>query len=87
MSAPTAGPSTSTSVSASAPSTKSKKREKKAQASAQPAERLKVIVRRLPADLPEEIFWRSVERWVSDDAVSWKMFYPGKARKRCVHSV
>ncbi|KAF5384129.1 hypothetical protein D9615_003352 [Tricholomella constricta] len=45
-------------------------------------ERLKTVVRRLPPNLPEEIFWGSVDTWVSEDSVSWKTFYPGKLRKR-----
>ncbi|TFY63737.1 hypothetical protein EVG20_g6199, partial [Dentipellis fragilis] len=45
-------------------------------------ERLKTIVRRLPANLPEDIFWQSVQKWVTDDAVTWKVFYPGKLRKK-----
>jgi hypothetical protein len=46
--------------------------------------RLKSVVRRLPPNLPEAVFWQSVEPWVSDTTVAWKVFYPGKFRKRCV---
>ena len=45
-------------------------------------ERLKTIVRRLPPNLPEPIFWESVQTWVTDDTVLWKEFYPGKLRKK-----
>lgn len=45
-------------------------------------ERLKIVVRRLPPNLPEEIFWQSVSEWVSDETVSWKSFHAGKVRKR-----
>ncbi|KAJ7784277.1 Smg-4/UPF3 family-domain-containing protein [Mycena metata] len=45
-------------------------------------ERLKTVVRRLPPNLPEDIFWQSVQSWVSDETVSWKIYYPGKLRKR-----
>lgn len=62
---------------------KGKKREKRSQASTAALERFKVVVRRLPPDLPEEIFWQSVAPWVDEDKASWKVFYPGKARKRC----
>ncbi len=48
-----------------------------------PTEKLKAIVRRLPPNLPEEIFWQSVGEWVTDDTVTWRVFYPGKLRKRC----
>ncbi|KAJ8457766.1 hypothetical protein ONZ45_g18186 [Pleurotus djamor] len=45
-------------------------------------ERLKAVVRRLPPNLPEEIFWGSVQAWVAAGSVNWKIFYPGKASKR-----
>ncbi|KAI0032071.1 hypothetical protein K488DRAFT_32579, partial [Vararia minispora EC-137] len=45
-------------------------------------ERLKTVVRRLPPNLPEEIFWQSVQQWVSDETVTWRVFYPGKLRKK-----
>jgi regulator of nonsense transcripts 3 len=45
-------------------------------------ERLKTVVRRLPPNLPEEVFWQSVQAWVSEDTVNWKMFYSGKVGKR-----
>ena len=64
------------------PSSRAKRRERKSQAPG--ADRLKTVVRRLPANLPEEVFWHSVQPWVSDDTVTWKAFYPGKLRKRCV---
>ncbi|KAH8829185.1 Smg-4/UPF3 family-domain-containing protein [Flagelloscypha sp. PMI_526] len=44
--------------------------------------RLKTVVRRLPPNLPEHIFWQSVSPWVSDDTITWKIFYPGKVHKR-----
>ena len=56
-------------------------KEKKSQGKSQ-NERLKIVVRRLPPNLPEEIFWQSVSEWVSDQTVSWKSFHPGKVRKR-----
>ncbi|KAE9406525.1 hypothetical protein BT96DRAFT_810658 [Gymnopus androsaceus JB14] len=73
------------------PPTKSKKekeREKKErdrerkEKVAQHAERLKTVVRKLPPNLPEEIFWQSVQTWVSDETVTWKVYYPGKFRSR-----
>ncbi|KIK00982.1 hypothetical protein K443DRAFT_582423 [Laccaria amethystina LaAM-08-1] len=72
-----------------APPTKPKKererereRERKEKALQQSTERLKTVVRRLPPNLPEEVFWQSVQPWVTEEAVSWKVFYAGKARKR-----
>lgn len=48
----------------------------------EPSTRLKAVIRRLPPNLPESVFWHSVEPWVSEATVSWKVFYPGKSRKR-----
>ncbi|KAI6027017.1 Smg-4/UPF3 family-domain-containing protein [Pisolithus marmoratus] len=45
-------------------------------------ERLKTVVRRLPPNLPEEIFWQSVETWVTEETATWKVFCPGKLKKR-----
>lgn len=63
--------------------TKSKD-EKRKQRPSQKAhsERLKTVVRRLPPNLPEEVFWQSVQGWVSEDTVTWKEYYQGKFRKR-----
>ncbi|KAI0319334.1 Smg-4/UPF3 family-domain-containing protein [Amylostereum chailletii] len=62
---------------------KSKRAEKRAtQPRSNPNERLKTIVRRLPPNLPEDIFWQSVQTWVSDETATWKFFYPGKLRKK-----
>ncbi|CEQ39848.1 SPOSA6832_01400, partial [Sporobolomyces salmonicolor] len=60
----------------------------------QPAQRLKIVVRRLPPDLPEAVFWRSVSPWVTRETgdavqqgaagaetVAWSEFKPGKVRK------
>jgi regulator of nonsense transcripts 3 len=45
-------------------------------------DRLKTVVRRLPPNLPEDVFWQSVQAWVTEESVSWKVFYPGKVGKR-----
>jgi Smg-4/UPF3 family len=63
---------------------KDKEREKERKLS-QPepnSERLKTVIRRLPPNLPEEIFWQSVQSWVTEDTAVWKTYYPGKLRKR-----
>ena len=49
-------------------------------------DRLKTVVRRLPPNLPEDVFWQSVQQWVSDETVIWKEYYQGKFRKRWVHA-
>ena len=46
------------------------------------ADRLKTVVRRLPPNLPEEVFWQSVQPWVTEETASWKVYHPGKIRKR-----
>jgi len=62
---------------------RSKTKEKRpGQAKAAGSERLKTVVRRLPPNLPEHIFWQSVQAWVTDETVVWKEFYPGKVKKK-----
>ena len=61
---------------------KEKDRKLKATQKATQTDRLKVVVRRLPPNLPEDVFWKSVEQWVTDETVVWKAFYGGKAKKR-----
>jgi hypothetical protein len=56
-------------------------KEKRSQGKSQNG-RLKIVVRRLPPNLPEEIFWQSVSEWVSDETVFWKSFHAGKVKKR-----
>ena len=63
---------------------KDKERDKERKISQQESnnERLKTVVRRLPPNLPEGIFWQSVQSWVTEDTAVWKTYYPGKVRKR-----
>jgi regulator of nonsense transcripts 3 len=42
--------------------------------------KLKVVVRRLPPDLPEEIFLKTVQKW--QNSVEYMQFCPGKAAKK-----
>lgn len=60
------------------------KAEKERAAAAAVTERLKTVVRRLPPNLPEDVFWQSVQQWVTDETATWKVFYPGKLKKRYV---
>lgn len=81
----------STAPAPKAPPTKPKKdrereRREKEKQHLPGSERLKTVIRRLPPNLPEAIFWQSVEAWVTDQTVTWKTYYPGKFRKRCVAS-
>ncbi|KAJ1565912.1 hypothetical protein HK096_007008 [Nowakowskiella sp. JEL0078] len=57
---------------------KEKKRRKRSVREKKPKDnfRAKVVVRRLPPNLPEEVFKKSVEKWLSD--VEWFSFFPGK---------
>ncbi|MCO5556539.1 hypothetical protein L7F22_010088 [Adiantum nelumboides] len=56
---------------------------------AQQRPRLKVVVRRLPPNVPEDVFWRAVEPWVKRPGttgqgvasnVDWTRFVPGKIK-------
>ena len=47
----------------------------------------KTIVRRLPPNLPEDVFWQSVQVWVTDDTVTWKVYHPGKLRKHTMYAL
>jgi hypothetical protein len=58
------------------------KKEKRRSSQTQQNERLKIIVRRLPPNLPEDLFWQSVLPWVTEETTIWKIFYPGKLRKK-----
>jgi regulator of nonsense transcripts 3 len=46
--------------------------------------KLKIVVRRLPANIPEEVFWSSTAQWVNDETAGWKVFRKGKVAKACV---
>ena len=59
-----------------------KEKERKTRSQKTQVERLKTVVRRLPPNLPEDVFWKSVEQWVTEDTVTWKEYYQGKFRKR-----
>ncbi|KZS98371.1 hypothetical protein SISNIDRAFT_481119 [Sistotremastrum niveocremeum HHB9708] len=60
----------------------SSKASSRPQQSSSHAPRLKTVVRRLPPNLPEEIFWQSVQPWVTNDTSSWRVYYPGKLKSR-----
>ncbi|KAI0088255.1 Smg-4/UPF3 family-domain-containing protein [Irpex rosettiformis] len=64
---------------------KSKEKERKqriSQKGQSSSDRLKTVVRRLPPNLPEDVFWQSVLPWVTDETATWKEYYQGKMRKR-----
>lgn len=61
-------------------------------------QRLKIVLRRLPADLPAPVFWQSVSPWVvreneeilegaqlgSSERVMWSTYQAGQVRRRWV---
>jgi regulator of nonsense transcripts 3 len=49
---------------------------KRSLASAAP--RLKLVIRRLPPNLPEELFWKAVAPWVTETTCTWKRFVKGR---------
>lgn len=42
------------------------------------APRLKLVIRRLPPTLPEEIFWKSCSQWITDETCSWRRYVQGR---------
>lgn len=42
--------------------------------------RLKTVIRKLPPNLPEEVFWQSVALWVNENTCTWKTFHKGKLK-------
>lgn len=46
------------------------------------APRLKLVVRRLPPTLPEELFWKTVEPWVNDETCGWRRYVKGRTAER-----
>ncbi|KAK4510561.1 Serine/threonine protein kinase [Mucor velutinosus] len=65
------------------PEEKKKKRTKRKpkRHSRKPTLKTKVVVRRLPPNLPEEIFNTSVKPWISEDTVDYSVYVPGKLSK------
>jgi len=43
---------------------------------------LKAVVCRLPPNHPEQIFWQSMQTWVTNEAVILKELYPSKVKKK-----
>lgn len=62
---------------------KEKKRPRK-RSSKKTSPKTKVVVRRLPPNIPAEIFNNSVKNWVNDSTVDWQLFVPGKLSSRYV---
>ncbi|PWN21359.1 hypothetical protein BCV69DRAFT_298378 [Microstroma glucosiphilum] len=75
-----AGAANSSATAAPARNTKKNKKKKKEEG-AEARVKLKVVVRRLPPHLPEEIFWRSVEPWTGKQTLEGKKPPVGQAAK------
>jgi regulator of nonsense transcripts 3 len=58
------------------------RRKKKAKRVKKDEPKTKVVVRRLPPNLPEHIFMTAVQQWTSDEMVDFKTFIPGKLSSR-----
>ncbi|WVN86374.1 uncharacterized protein L203_101538 [Cryptococcus depauperatus CBS 7841] len=41
--------------------------------------RNKLVIRRLPPTLPEDVFWHSVSTWITEKTCLWKQYVKGKA--------
>ncbi|KAG6878141.1 hypothetical protein C0993_011559 [Termitomyces sp. T159_Od127] len=87
--APAPAPSSSTTAAAnanaaaSAPSKPTKSKPKpKEKPSASSHTRLKTVVRRLPPNLPADVFWGSVAPWAAHERVAWRTFCPGRVARR-----
>lgn len=50
--------------------------------SRKPTLKTKVIVRRLPPNLPEDIFMKSVSPWINENTVDYSIYIPGKLTRR-----
>lgn len=74
----------STTTTTKNPEEKKKKRAKRKpkRHSRKPTLKTKVVVRRLPPNLPEEIFNNSVKPWISEETVDYSVYVPGKLSKR-----
>lgn len=75
-----AGAATSNAAATSGRNAKKNKKKKKEEG-AEARVKLKVVVRRLPPNLPEEIFWKSVEPWTGKQTLGPKKTSVGQATK------
>ncbi|KAI8097716.1 Smg-4/UPF3 family-domain-containing protein [Halteromyces radiatus] len=57
------------------------RRKKKAKRAKKNEPKTKVVVRRLPPNLPEDVFMNAVQQWTTDDLVDFKTYIPGKLAK------
>ncbi|KAG0172194.1 hypothetical protein DFQ28_007475 [Apophysomyces sp. BC1034] len=60
---------------------KDRAKKKAKQASRKTTLKTKVVVRRLPPNLPEDVFMNTVKQWTSDESVDFAYYVPGKLAK------
>jgi regulator of nonsense transcripts 3 len=69
------------------PKKKKDKKKPRKRSSKKALPKTKVVVRRLPPNIPEEIFFNSVKAWVNESTTGWQLFVPGKLSSRLVKKV
>jgi hypothetical protein len=47
----------------------------------------KVVVRRLPPLIPENLFFETVKQWVNEETCTWSRFHQGRISKRQAYFV
>ncbi|CAG8485051.1 8303_t:CDS:2 [Ambispora leptoticha] len=60
---------------------KSSKKIKSKRPGRKTASKTKVVVRRLPPNVPEEKFMESVKQWANEKTIDWYRFHPGRVSK------
>jgi regulator of nonsense transcripts 3 len=68
-----------------APEQSKKKKEKKKprkRSGKKTSSKTKVVVRRLPPNIPQEVFSNSVKGWINEATIDWQLFVPGKLSSR-----
>ncbi|KAI8334883.1 Smg-4/UPF3 family-domain-containing protein [Blakeslea trispora] len=63
------------------PEKKKKTKKKPKRRTRKLAPKTKVVVRRLPPNLPEDIFMNSVKPWTAEDILNYSLYVPGKLSK------
>jgi regulator of nonsense transcripts 3 len=69
-------------IAAEQPKKKKEKKKPRKRGSKKALPKTKVVVRRLPPNIPPEIFNKSVQQWINDTTVDWQLFVPGKLSSR-----
>jgi regulator of nonsense transcripts 3 len=67
---------------ASSGNSSGKRKSRRSKKPKEPVPRLKLVIRKLPPNLPKEVFLKTVEPWINK--IDWHDYYPGKLSKRYV---